>query len=1597
MRDRQSFEHDETRRLASEVLEARRVLAAAISDGLGLWELQDSSVTEVIDQPSYIRAQDYRLFSLDHELLSGQLDAAPLEFVSTAETQPLLTVPRPDGEFDTFRIVSSPIMAPELAAQFPEIQTFAGQSIENSATNIRLDLTPAGFHAQVISPDGNYYVDPYFHLSDELYASYFVSGEFDVSDLGEISLHGDVHDEHEGHDEHDDADELASRFGSGSALVGNASVTAGRSGSELRTYRTAIAATGEYVAFHGGTLLSGAAAIVTAVNRVSGIYENELAIRLELVANNSTIIYTDAANDPYTNNNAGALLGENQTNLDNVIGVANYDVGHVFSTGAGGLASLGSVGIDARKAQGATGLPVPTGDPFYVDFVAHELGHQFGGNHTFNGDSAACAGNRNPGTAMEPGSGSTIQAYAGICGDDDLQSNSDPFFHSISFDEMIRHVDTVIPHIGTRINTGNSIPTISTELRYVIPANTPFMLTADGQDADAGDTLTYSWEQRDVGPQQDVSAGDNGQSPLFRAWPPTEDSTRYFPRLSDLVAGTTTIGETLPTTNRSMTFRATVRDNHFGSGGVNTSDTQLQVVDTGAPFVVTSQNTSVAWDGLTQQTVTWDVAGTDVAPIAASEVTIRLSIDGGLTYPFLVASAVPNNGSADVVIPNVQTTQGRLLVQGAGNVFFDINDTDISITEAPIAFDLGAGQNAVFTENQQAVLVAPDAIIDNPSGLSLDLLSISVSVGAGMRVGDSVSIRSSGVGPGEISVIGNTVAYGGATIGTLDVLGGVLQIQLNGAATSAAGEALLRSIQFEHVGDNPGIQSRSIDFLFGGATRHSRVVDVIPVNDSPQIASVELPTILEDTTVFEGTRIADLYAGGTVQDSDDFSSMVGLAVVGNAELLSQGAWFFSSDQATWRPVSNIFGLNASLVLSSQDFLAFRPAPDFFGTPAALQVRALDNTYNGSFSSSITGFRIPLDPAHLAVNGAASNVAEVSIDVTNVNDRPVANDSEVVINLSQDQAIDRVLPETLFSDIDSPQLQWDLRLVGTNSLPSWLTFDPVSRQLAGTPENRHVGIYQLTLGVTDDEPSSAEIPMVITVNNVNDAPESLRITGTEIGENVANQPIGQLFASDPDSGDRLTWTVSDTRFFVRENSLFVGSPLDFEAEQTVNLRMTVTDSGTPPKAANLDIVIDVQDENEFFPDLIGGSFSVDDGTAAGTLVSVLNATDGDTSNSLRYRITNGDTDAFSLDESTGELRLAQPANIQQQSNYKLFVEVADNGLPVKSRVVQVNVDVTPVNRFAPEAFSPQNFSVSENAVAGQVFGRVLATDADGNPLSYELVSATDQVEIDPSTGDLRTTTQTSFDFEASNSFEFIVRVTEDVAPNRSVQTVVSLAITDANDPPHAVTANRSIPVARQGVTVGLLDVADQDPSSNYSFSTNDARFEFVGDSLQLKPDAHFEPAEAGTAQIMIQVTDALDPSSTSLLPLTLDIVDVSPWTNLANSLDTTRDGTVAPVDALVVVNALNQLSGGGQLSQPRTLAEQQDPDVDTNGDGFLTPVDALLVVNFLNDQAGQGEGEPAEREPAEREAVDVALADDELWSVAFLDLELEERRRRSGGR
>lgn len=654
------------------------LIPAVAAPEAGLW--RDIPGGPGIATPSGAPLPDrYRLVALDDDLMAERLAAAPME--GTGEPGTILELPLPGGGFGRFRVQESPILAPALGARYPEIRTFAGRGIDDPAATLRADRSPAGFHAIVLSSAGTLYVDP---------------------------LRGGATGEHISYWKRDARSPREGTYPcpvKGEPVTAEAAIEAS-SGKLLRTYRLAVAATGEYTAYHGGTVPLGLAAVTTAVNRVNAVYERDVAIRMELVANNDQIIYSNPNTDPYTNNNGFVMLSQNQGNLDSVIGSANYDIGHVFSTGGGGIAGLG-VACGSGKAQGVTGLPAPVGDPFYIDYVAHEMGHQWGAAHTFNGNEGACNGNRSASSAYEPGSASTIMGYAGICGSQDLQNHSDDYFHVRSFDQIVIYtVDGTGNGCAAQSVTGNLPPVVDAGPDHVIPLGTPFVLCGSAVDQEDQAALTYAWEQYNLGPAGSPGA-PSGDAPIFRSFLPTSSPCRTFPQLSDLQENLQTIGEVLPSYGRTLTFRLTVRDNRPGGGGAD-HDTANVVVDGGSgPFRVTAPDTATSWVSGTDELVTWNVANTDAPPVDCPEVDILLSADRGVTFPEVLAAGTPNDGSETVTVPAVITDLARVQVACSDGIFFDISNVDFAVGE-PAPPPAGSVPDGMFIPGTQ-LLVEPAA------------------------------------------------------------------------------------------------------------------------------------------------------------------------------------------------------------------------------------------------------------------------------------------------------------------------------------------------------------------------------------------------------------------------------------------------------------------------------------------------------------------------------------------------------------------------------------------------------------------------------------------------------------------------------------------------------------------------------------------------------------------------------------------------------------------------------------------------------------------------------------------------------------------------
>ena len=462
----------------------------------------------------------------------------------------------------------------------------------------------------------------------------------------------------------------------------------------FKTLRLALSCTGEYTAKFGGTKAGALAAMNATMTRVNGIFNRDLAVKLILINNNIDIIYTNAATDPYsapdigvgTDPVEGTWGQELQNTLTSVVGDANYDIGHLFGASGGG-GNAGCIGCvcdsptspsDFGKGSAYTSPAdgSPQGDTFDIDFVAHEMGHQLGAYHTFSYVSEGV------GSSIEPGSGSTIMGYAGITEDYDIQSNSDDYFSYASIKQIQNNLANKSCPINTPIS--NNPPTINAGNDFTIPYGTAFILKGNGSDSD-GDSVTYCWEQMDSATsataEKSIADPTKTNGPLFRSLYPVSSSVRYMPAYDYVISNRlASRWESVSDVARTLHFSLTARDNApLGTAQTNTDEMIVNVSGTAGPFTLTSQNLeNLSWFQDTNQTVTWNVNGTNLLPGSAN-VNIKLSTDGGLTFPTVLASNTPNDGSQSIKVPNIIAKHCRILIEPTDNIYYTLNSIPFAI------------------------------------------------------------------------------------------------------------------------------------------------------------------------------------------------------------------------------------------------------------------------------------------------------------------------------------------------------------------------------------------------------------------------------------------------------------------------------------------------------------------------------------------------------------------------------------------------------------------------------------------------------------------------------------------------------------------------------------------------------------------------------------------------------------------------------------------------------------------------------------------------------------------------------------------------------
>ena len=649
------------------------------------WSANNESRNNIATDKAVARQsfpKEFKLFNLNIEPLRQQLFS--IVGSDALQRSTVIFLPNADGEYEQFEVFEASNFEPDLQARFPEIRAYSGKGITDKYATLKLSISPQGIQTMVFRTDKeNEFIEPYSH-DHTVYAVYKSHRE-----RGRLPWTCFTEDK-----------QAAADIDSQLPHRGPQSNTG-----ELKTMRLAQSCNAEYSNFFGAFDPSQSALVYAAFNatltRCNGCYERDLAIHLNLISNafEDLIIFYDPATDPYTTLfNWSSQL---QNLLNNVVGDANYDIGHMFgASGGGGYAGcIGCVCVDGVKGSGITSPrdnEPPMGDSFDIDFVAHEVGHQMGANHTFTYSDQEAPSQK------EVGAGITIMGYAGQMTGYDPAAHSIDIFHEASIEQIQVNMATKSCPITT-VMTVNHPPVVAPVSNYTIPILTPFALTGSATDPES-DPITYCWEQNDVhGGQTSANSVAYAAKPVGPNWlsfPATVSPTRLCPSLSTILAGLLITPpfpggnaicniEALSSVSRTLNFRLTVRDNHpyvpdSTIGQTQFTDTTVTVSNTSGPFKVTSPNTNVSWASGSPQTIMWDVAGTTGPPVTCAAVKISLSTDGGTTFPTVLSASTPNDGSEALTIPNVATTTARVKVEAVGNIFFDISDSNFTITNGSI-------------------------------------------------------------------------------------------------------------------------------------------------------------------------------------------------------------------------------------------------------------------------------------------------------------------------------------------------------------------------------------------------------------------------------------------------------------------------------------------------------------------------------------------------------------------------------------------------------------------------------------------------------------------------------------------------------------------------------------------------------------------------------------------------------------------------------------------------------------------------------------------------------------------------------------------------
>ena len=428
--------------------------------------------------------------------------------------------------------------------------------------------------------------------------------------------------------------------------------------------------------------------------------------------------------------------------------------------------------------------------------------------------------------------------------------------------------------------------------------------------------------------------------------------------------------------------------------------------------------------------------------------------------------------------------------------------------------------------------------------------------------------------------------------------------------------------------------------------------------------------------------------------------------------------------------------------------------------------------------------------------------------------------------------------------------------------------------------------QFLISVTDKAGHKFQKILTLLVNDVNDPPLNVVLTGGSVQEN--NEPglvIGSLGAQDQDEGDSATFQIVEaadpTAFAINpQNELVAVKSLDFETQPTLSLQIRARDRGD--LSVTQEFIILLEDLNDAPNDILLSSQTVVENAASGSKVAILSVSDPDEGDSFTFQFAASnvpnDNAKFSID---GDKLLAnQVFNYEERKTYQVHLRALDNSGIFIEKIFTLTVE--DINDPPIESILTTK-EIREDMKPGTLVGVFSTRDEDENDtFQYQIVEDVKTVEFFEIRKD-ELYIRKMLDAETQNTFDLRIRTTDQ--GRASTSNVFNISVIDANDPPELKPARFSVKEnSPNGTPVGKVVAEDPEKGQKLTFSMSTSpEDQTIGNllfainptsgELTVSDETNLDYEKIKFQRVRISVVDDQVPALSDTLDYKIEIEDI----------------------------------------------------------------------------------------------------------------------------